>query len=82
MQPEEYNLKFKYRGSDERAIINVKETSLDRVSGKRLAWRYEVTCAGGEKRTFEVNSPGLPVVVLPFDELTRKLSSIERQPFR
>ena len=81
MQPEEYNLKFKYRGSDERAIINVKETSLDRVSGKRLAWLYEVTYAG-EKRTFEVNSPGLPVVVLPFDELTRKLSSIERQPFR
>ena len=78
----QYSSKFKHPGSEERDIINVNESPLDRITGKRQSWLYEVTYAGGESRTFEVPSPGVPVSVLSFDELTRRLHSIERQPFR
>ena len=82
LQPDQYLKHFKHTDAEQGDILNVQESSMDRVPGKRQSWMYEVTYAGGERKGFVVPSPGLPVRYLSVLELTAKLNSIRSQPLR
>jgi hypothetical protein len=82
LQPDQYLEYFKHTAAEQGDILNVQESPMDRVPGKRQSWMYEVSYAGGEIKGFVVPSPGLPVRYLSVEELTDKLNSIRSQPFR
>lgn len=62
--------------------MNVQVSAMDRISGKRQSWLYEVLYASGERKGFIVPSPGLPIRSLSAADLATKLNMLTRQPFR